>query len=107
MQKVVEQHDGLQHFATRVIGLAYEVESIIDACKEEVQVPDWCLSLWILHIIEDINLLVKEVEDMQEMKVSDLVLHNTIETVREHTPHFASNPSRNEEMWASRMWWSN
>ncbi|MCE5166557.1 hypothetical protein HAX54_021766 [Datura stramonium] len=70
------------------MSLAYEVESIIDACEEGV--PDWCLSLWIFHIIE--------VEEMQEMKVYDLVLHNTIEAAREHTPHFASNPSKNEEM---------
>ncbi|MCD7456830.1 hypothetical protein HAX54_033313 [Datura stramonium] len=78
------------------MSLAYDVESIIDACEEGV--PDWCLSLWIFHIIEDINLLMKEGEEMQEMKVSDLVLHNTIEAAREHTPHFARNPSRNEEM---------
>ncbi|MCE3217092.1 hypothetical protein HAX54_010322, partial [Datura stramonium] len=37
-QKVVEQHDGIQHFATRVMSLAYKVESIIDACEEGV--PD-------------------------------------------------------------------
>ncbi|KAJ8547982.1 hypothetical protein K7X08_021218 [Anisodus acutangulus] len=96
-QKVVEQHNGLQHFATQVMGLVYEVEYIIDACKEEV--PDWCLSLWMLHIIEDINLLMKEVEDKQEIKVSDLVLHNTtIEAASAHNPQFASNPSRNDEM---------
>ncbi|KAF3662772.1 hypothetical protein FXO38_10973 [Capsicum annuum] len=80
----------------RAIGWTYDVEYIIDACKEEV--PDWCLSIWILHIIEDINILMKEVGNMQEMRGSDPVLRNTIEAARERTPQFASNPSRSEEM---------
>ncbi|MCE3216040.1 hypothetical protein HAX54_004550 [Datura stramonium] len=56
--KVVEQHDGIQHFATRVMSLAYEVESILMLVEGKFQT----------------------------------------EAAREHTPHFASNPSKNEEM---------
>ncbi|MCD7456844.1 hypothetical protein HAX54_033327 [Datura stramonium] len=38
-QAAVEQHDELQHFATRVIGLAYEIEYLVDACTKE-EIPD-------------------------------------------------------------------
>ncbi|XP_060215209.1 putative late blight resistance protein homolog R1B-23 [Lycium barbarum] len=98
LRAVVELHDKFQPFTTRVIGLANEVKYMLDFCKE-IDVPDWCLPLWILHIVEDIKLLMIEVEEMQENKVSDPVLHNTTDSASASvSSHFASNPSINEEI---------
>lgn len=76
-QAVLEQQDGLQHFATKTTHLVYEVEHIVDACKKK-DVPDWCLFIWILNIGEDIKMFMAEVAEIQEKNVSDFVSHNEI-----------------------------
>ncbi|KAH0677483.1 hypothetical protein KY285_025284 [Solanum tuberosum] len=62
-QAIVEQQDGLQHFATKTTRLVYEVEHMVDACKKK-DVPDWCIFIWILNIGEDIRMLMAEVAEI-------------------------------------------
>ncbi|KAH0668764.1 hypothetical protein KY289_023257 [Solanum tuberosum] len=42
-------HDKLQNSVSLLIGKAYEVEYIVDACVSK-RVPDWCLMLWLLDV---------------------------------------------------------
>ncbi|KAM3359076.1 hypothetical protein P3S68_022009 [Capsicum galapagoense] len=65
-QAVVEQKDGLQHFATRTTSLVYEVEHMLDACNKK-DIPDWCLFIWILNIGEDIRMLMAEVSEIAQI----------------------------------------
>nr|XP_010320901.1 putative late blight resistance protein homolog R1B-23 isoform X2 [Solanum lycopersicum] len=65
-QAVVQQQDGLQHFATKTSHLVYEVEHMVDTCKKK-DVPDWCLFIWILNIGEDIRMLMAEVAEIAEI----------------------------------------
>ncbi|KAK6788836.1 hypothetical protein RDI58_012634 [Solanum bulbocastanum] len=67
-------HDKLQYSVALLIGKAYEVEYIVDACVSK-RVPDWCLMLWVLDISA-------EVAEMQQKKMfeGDLVSPYTIAT---------------------------
>ncbi|MCD7456852.1 hypothetical protein HAX54_033335 [Datura stramonium] len=97
-QSVVAQQDGLQHLSAQLIGLAYEVEYIFDACKKK-DVPDWCLFFWILNIGEDIRVLMAEVAEIQEKDVSDLALHDTEDATRSHnSSRLTMNPVVNDEV---------
>ncbi|MCD7456809.1 hypothetical protein HAX54_033292 [Datura stramonium] len=86
-QVVIEQQDGLQHFATKTASLVYEVERTFDACKKK-DVPDWCLFIWILNIGEDIRMLMAEVAEIQEKNASDFVLYNEINPSQHKLPSF-------------------
>nr|XP_009603727.2 late blight resistance protein R1-A-like [Nicotiana tomentosiformis] len=97
-QAVVKQHGGLQHFATHVIGLVYEVEYIFDACKKK-DIPDWSLLIWILNVGEDIRMLMAEVAEVQEKNAFDFAVHNTTDATNADTySHFARIPGMNEEL---------
>ncbi|XP_004239389.1 putative late blight resistance protein homolog R1B-23 isoform X1 [Solanum lycopersicum] len=67
-------HNELQNSVALLIGKAYEVEYIVDACVSK-RVPDWCLMLWLLDIST-------EVAEMQQKKMFevDLVSPYTIDT---------------------------
>ncbi|XP_049405379.1 putative late blight resistance protein homolog R1B-23 [Solanum stenotomum] len=67
-------HDKLQNSVSLLIGKAYEVEYIVDACVSK-RVPDWCLMFWLLDISA-------EVAEMQQKKLFevDLVSPYTIVT---------------------------
>ncbi|KAK4715150.1 hypothetical protein R3W88_013488 [Solanum pinnatisectum] len=71
-----KHHDGFGSFAMQVIAKAYEVDHLVVGCIYK-NIPQWCLFLWTRDIIEEITLLMREVAEIQEKKVSDLVLHNT------------------------------
>ncbi|KAG5604068.1 hypothetical protein H5410_025560, partial [Solanum commersonii] len=66
--------DKLQNSVSLLIGKAYEVEYVVDACVSK-RVPDWCLMLWLVDISA-------EVAEMQQKKLFevDLVSPYTIVT---------------------------
>lgn len=76
--------DKLQHSVALLIGKAYEVEYIVDACISK-KVPDWCLMLWLLDIIEEIRAEVPKIQQKKMIEV-DLALHDTTNTGADHTP---------------------
>ncbi|MCD7456842.1 hypothetical protein HAX54_033325 [Datura stramonium] len=92
-----KQDDGFKSFAMQVISKAYEVEHIIDSCISK-DIPEWCLVRWTGDIIEEITLLMREVAEVHEKKVSDLVLHNTTDVASAHTSQFARTTSMSKEM---------
>ncbi|TMW96335.1 hypothetical protein EJD97_007534 [Solanum chilense] len=67
-------HDELQNSVALLIGKAYEVEYIVDACVSK-RVPDWCLMLWLL----DVSAEVAEMRQKKMFEV-DLVSPYTIAT---------------------------
>ncbi|XP_049365072.1 putative late blight resistance protein homolog R1B-23 isoform X1 [Solanum verrucosum] len=105
-QAVVEQQDGLQHFATKTTRLVYEVEHMVDACKKK-DVPDWCIFIWILNIGEDIRMLMAEVAEIHNEILSSpnkltsfvqLVLKGFVWIFGVASLQFASTRRINEEI---------
>ncbi|PHT33722.1 hypothetical protein CQW23_25522 [Capsicum baccatum] len=92
-----KKHDGVGSFAMQVISKAYEVNHLVVGCINK-DIPEWCLVLWIGDIIEEIKLIVREVAEIHENKVSDLVLHNTTDVATPHTLQFERITSMSEEM---------
>ncbi|KAM3304311.1 hypothetical protein P3S67_015343 [Capsicum chacoense] len=92
-----KKHDGVGSFAMQVISKAYEVNHLVVGCINK-DIPEWCLVLWIGDIIEEITLIVREVAEIHENKVSDLVLHNTTDVATPHTLQFERITSMSEEM---------
>lgn len=75
-----EQRDVSGSFAMQVIAKAYEVDHLIVGYNNKV-FPEWYIFLWSRDIIEEITLLMREVVEIHEKRVSDLVLHNTTESL--------------------------
>ncbi|PHT96292.1 putative late blight resistance protein -like protein R1B-14 [Capsicum chinense] len=92
-----KKHDVVGSFAMQVISKAYEVNHLVVGCINK-DIPEWCLVLWIGDIIEEITLIVREVAEIHENKVSDLVLHNTTDVATPHTLQFERITSMSEEM---------
>ncbi|XP_055809990.1 putative late blight resistance protein homolog R1B-16 isoform X2 [Solanum dulcamara] len=90
-----KQHVGFGSFAMQMIAKAYEVEHLAVKNKD---IPEWCLLLWTGDIIEEITLLIREVAEIHENKLSDLILHNTTDVASAHTSEFARTTSIREEM---------
>ncbi|XP_070016753.1 late blight resistance protein R1-A-like [Nicotiana sylvestris] len=64
-----EQHHRfktLQVCATQLISKAYEVEYVVDAACISKEIPNWCLKLWLLDIIEEITRIKAEVAEIPE-----------------------------------------
>ncbi|KAM3359004.1 putative late blight resistance protein R1B-23 [Capsicum galapagoense] len=82
LRSVAEQqyniHDELQNSVALLIGKAYEVEYIVDACLSK-KFPGWCLELWIVDIIMDIRAEVAEIQQ-KKMVGLDVVSPYTIAT---------------------------
>ncbi|MCD7471153.1 hypothetical protein HAX54_011463 [Datura stramonium] len=76
----------LQDYATQLIGRAYEVEYIVDACICK-EVPDWCVVSWFSDIIQEITVIRAEVAEISKKQVvaADLVLHGTVDAATVHT----------------------
>lgn len=105
-QAVVEQQDGLQHFAKKTTHLVFEVEHMVDTCKKK-DVPDWCLFIWILNIGEDIRMLMAEVAEIRNELLSSpnkltsfvqLVLKGFVRIFGVASSQFASKQRINEEI---------
>ncbi|XP_055807720.1 putative late blight resistance protein homolog R1C-3 [Solanum dulcamara] len=92
-----KQHDGFLYFPMQVIAKAYEVEHIVVGCINR-NIPEWCLVRWVGDIMEETTLLMKEVAEIHEKKVSDLVLHNTIDVAIVNTSQVSGITSMREEM---------
>ncbi|CAN4124555.1 unnamed protein product [Withania somnifera] len=97
LEHIQKQHDRFKSFGMQVISIAYGVEYIIHSSINK-DLPEWCLVRWTGDIIEDITLLMREVAEIHENKVSDLVLHNTNDVASDHTPQFDRITSMSEEM---------
>ncbi|XP_015075169.1 putative late blight resistance protein homolog R1B-23 [Solanum pennellii] len=85
--------DKFQNSVSLLIGKAYEVEYIVDACVSK-RVPDWCLMRWLVDISS-------EVAEMQQKKMFevDLVLPYTIATdTSSKSSNLEKNPGIKEEM---------
>lgn len=74
------KYDKLQHSVALVIGKAYEVEYVIDGCVSN-KVPEWCIMLWLLELIEEIR---AEVAKIQSLEV-DSASHGTVDTYTSHS----------------------
>ncbi|KAF3681176.1 putative glycosyltransferase 3-like [Capsicum annuum] len=108
-QAVVEHKDGLQHFATRITSLVYEVEHMLDACNKK-DIPDWCLFIWILNIGEDIRMLMAEVSEIAEIhnetmpspykltSFMQLLVNGFVQILGFASSQFVSNRRINEEI---------
>lgn len=59
----------------QVIAKAYEVDYMVVAFIDK-DIPEWCLILWTGDIIGEITKIMREVAEIHEKKVSDLVLHD-------------------------------
>ncbi|MCD9637691.1 hypothetical protein HAX54_021128 [Datura stramonium] len=92
-----KQHDGFLYFPMQVIAKVYEVEYTVVGCINR-DIPEWCLVRWIGDIMEETTLLMREVTEIHEKKVSDLVLDNTIDVASVNTSQFARITSMREEM---------
>ncbi|XP_055809523.1 putative late blight resistance protein homolog R1B-16 [Solanum dulcamara] len=92
-----KQHDGFKYFRMQVIDILYEVDHLVVGFINK-EIPEWCLILWTADIIEEITKLMREVAEIPEKKVSELVLHNTTDVGSAHTPEFARITSMREEM---------
>ncbi|XP_016484144.2 late blight resistance protein R1-A-like isoform X1 [Nicotiana tabacum] len=93
-----EQHndiDKIQRCATQLIGKAYEIEYLIDACICE-KAPVWCLEHWFLDIVEDTILVKDEVTEIHEKKMVEDALINTVTT--RTTSNLERSPRMNEEI---------
>ncbi|KAF3639997.1 hypothetical protein FXO38_22347 [Capsicum annuum] len=92
-----EKHNGDRSFMMQVIYKAYEVTHLVVGFINK-DIPKWCLVLCIRHIIEEIILIMREVAEIYENKVSDLVLNNTTDVATPHTSQFDGITSMSEEM---------
>ncbi|OIT28333.1 late blight resistance protein r1-a [Nicotiana attenuata] len=92
-----EQHndiDKIQRCATQLIGKAYEIEYLIDACICK-NAPVWCLEHWFLDIVEDTILVKDEVTEIHEKKM----VEDAMNTVIAHTAsNLERSPRMNEEI---------
>ncbi|XP_055809994.1 putative late blight resistance protein homolog R1B-16 [Solanum dulcamara] len=95
LEHLQKQHVGFGSFAMQMIAKAYEMEHLAVRSKD---IPEWCLLRWTGDIIEEITLLIREVAEIHENKLSDLVLHNTTDVASAHTSEFARTTSIREEM---------
>lgn len=77
------KHGGLQYCATLLIGKAYEVEYVVDACIRK-DVPHWFLESLLLDIIEEITRIRAEVGELQGKKMFNPVSHDTMKTATDH-----------------------
>ncbi|KAF3665558.1 Late blight resistance protein R1-A [Capsicum annuum] len=55
-----------QHYATLLIGKAYEVEYILDAACISKEIPYWCLECWLIDIGKEISLIIAEIPMIQD-----------------------------------------
>ncbi|PHT67858.1 putative late blight resistance protein -like protein R1B-23 [Capsicum annuum] len=78
-EELYNKHERLQHCAALLNGKAYEVEYIVDASIGK-GVPDWCLVRWLFDIIKEIILIREEVAKIQEKRVFNFALHDTLDT---------------------------
>ncbi|MCE3216597.1 hypothetical protein HAX54_007096 [Datura stramonium] len=92
-----KQHDEFGSFVMQVIAKAYEVEQIVVSCINK-DISEWCFVHWTGEIIEEITLLIREVSEIHEKKVSDLGLHNTTDVASAHTSEFGRITSMSEDM---------
>lgn len=92
------KHDRLQDCAALLIGKAYEVEFVVDACISK-EVPDWCLVRWFTDIIEEIIVIKTETMQIQEKKMVEfgLVLHDSTTTSHASTQS-STTPMMNQEI---------
>ncbi|KAG5604063.1 hypothetical protein H5410_025555 [Solanum commersonii] len=74
-------HNKLERSVALLIGKVYEVEYIVDTCisNEVNEVPNWCLMLWLLDLIQEIGAEIQILED-------DSASHDTTDTDTSHTP---------------------
>nr|XP_016465454.1 PREDICTED: putative late blight resistance protein homolog R1A-10 [Nicotiana tabacum] len=86
--------DKIHRCATQLIGKAYEVEYIVDACICK-EAPVWFLERWLLDIIEEITVIRADVAKIQEKKMAG----DTKNTSTSHaSSSSASTPRMNEEI---------
>ncbi|KAH0675145.1 hypothetical protein KY285_022946 [Solanum tuberosum] len=74
------KYDKLQHSVALVIGKAYEVEYVVDGCVSN-KVPEWCIMLWLLELIEEIRAGVAKIQSLEV----DSASHGTEDTYTSHT----------------------
>ncbi|KAK4715584.1 hypothetical protein R3W88_013922 [Solanum pinnatisectum] len=87
------KYDKLERSVALLIGKVYEVEYIVDACISNIsnKVPNWCLKLWLLDLIQEIG------AEIQVLEV-DSASHGTIDTDTSRTSsRLASNQSIEDE----------
>ncbi|CAN4109507.1 unnamed protein product [Withania somnifera] len=86
------KQDRLQDCTILLIGKAYEVEYVVDACVSK-EVPDWCLERWLMDIIEEIIRIKTEIMHIQKKKM----LNDITATVHAST-QLATTPMVNQEI---------
>ncbi|KAK6788835.1 hypothetical protein RDI58_012633 [Solanum bulbocastanum] len=87
------KYDKLERSVALLIGKVYEVEYIVDACISNIsnKVPNWCLMLWLLDLIQEIG------AEIQVLEV-DSASHGTINTDTSRTSsRLASTQSIEDE----------
>nr|AAT66772.2 NB-ARC domain containing protein [Solanum demissum] len=87
------KYDKLERSVALLIGKVYEVEYIVDACISNIsnKVPNWCLKLWLLDLIQEIG------AEIQVLEV-DSASHGTIDTDTSRTSsRLASTQSIEDE----------
>ncbi|XP_055810076.1 putative late blight resistance protein homolog R1B-23 [Solanum dulcamara] len=87
LENVVEQqhnkHNRFQHWAMLLIGKAYEVEYVVDACIRK-ELPHWCVEHWLSDIIDDITLLTEKIA-IKDKKILNPASHDTRNTASTET----------------------
>nr|AAT39961.1 Putative late blight resistance protein, identical [Solanum demissum] len=87
------KYDKLERSVALLIGKVYEVEYIVDACISNISnnIPNWCLKLWLLDLIQEIG------AEIQVLEV-DSASHGTIDTDTSRTSsRLASTQSIEDE----------
>ncbi|XP_016514913.2 late blight resistance protein R1-A [Nicotiana tabacum] len=98
-EELHDKHEETQKWATLLIGIAYEVEYVVDAACINKEVPPWCLEHWLLDIIEEITCIKTEVAEIQKKKMPSSVLYDTMNTATDHmSSQLARTPRLNEEI---------
>ncbi|XP_009596161.2 LOW QUALITY PROTEIN: putative late blight resistance protein homolog R1A-4 [Nicotiana tomentosiformis] len=96
-EELHDKHEETQKGATLLIGIAYEVEYVVDACISK-EVPPWCLEHWLLDIIEEITCIKTNVAEIQEKKMSSSI-YDTMNTATDHmSSQLGRTPRINEEI---------
>ncbi|KAM3337540.1 putative late blight resistance protein R1B-23 [Capsicum galapagoense] len=88
-----EQHKGIdqiQHCATQLFDIAYEVEYLVDA-RISREAPVWCIERWLLDIMKEIALIKDMAAEIHEMKM----VGGAVNAV---TAHKSSNLVRSSRM---------
>ncbi|XP_047255570.1 putative late blight resistance protein homolog R1A-3 isoform X2 [Capsicum annuum] len=75
-----KRHKKLQNSVALLISKAYEVEYIVDGCVSN-KVPDWCLMLWLLELIEEIRAELAKIPVLED----DSVSHDPMDIGTSHT----------------------